>query len=162
MRARLSEERLGTILSLASRVYSQPRVSVENARRLLGLMASASAVVLLAYFTHEACRGGFARLPQELVANPRAMLFLPSHLLQNLFHWTCRSCLETGVQMGAPSDRLTVLQTRQGWSGGGSWTVYMWEATGIPTKRAISMFWSCSLSSWFYTTSSLVSRVIMF
>ena len=58
MRARLSDERLETILSLASRVYSQPRVSVETARRLLGLMASASAVVLLAYFTHEACRGG--------------------------------------------------------------------------------------------------------
>ena len=46
VRARSEEKRLGTILSLASRVYSQPRVSVAHARRPLGLVASASAVVL--------------------------------------------------------------------------------------------------------------------
>ena len=119
MRARLSDERLEAIISLARRVYAQPSVSVEVAQRLLGLMASASAVVPLGLLYARGLQRWFSRLPQGLVENPRAMVVLPSHLLQDLYHWTCRSYLETGVQMGAPSDRLTVFTDASGMGWGG-------------------------------------------
>ena len=58
------------------------------------------------------------------------MVTIPSHLRPDLYHWTCRSYLETRVQMGAPLDHPTVLTdaSRMGWRGvmdglhvGGHW-----------------------------------------
>ena len=119
MKARLSDERMDAIISLARKVYSQSSISVEAARRLLGLMASASAVVPLGLLYARSLQRWFSRLPQRLVGNPKTMVTIPSHLRPDLYHWTCRSYLETGVQMGAPSDHLTVFTDASGMGWGG-------------------------------------------
>ena len=114
MEARLSDERLDAIISLARRVCSQPSISVEIARRLLGLMASSSAVVPLGLLYARSLQRWFFSSLSRLVENPKAVVVIPSHLRLVLYHWTCRSYLETGVQMGAPSDRLTAFTDASG------------------------------------------------
>ena len=130
MKARLSDARRDTILSLANQAYSKLSTSAGAARSLLGHMASASVVVPLGLLYARSLQRWFARLPPWLAENPRSMVTIPSHLRPDLYHWTCRSYLEAGVQMGAPSDHLTVFTdaSRMGWGGvmdglhvGGHW-----------------------------------------
>ena len=124
MIARLADLRVEATLSLASHVHSSPSVSSGSIQRLLGLMASAGALVPMGLLYARLLQRWYAHRHLHPVRDQGLMLRVPPHILPTLRHWTCRSYLMAGVPMGAQSDHVTVFTDASplGWGGGPEWS----------------------------------------
>ena len=108
MAARLSDIRVDSTLALANQVCSRPMVTSGSIQRLLGIMASAHAVVPLGLLHVRPIRRWYALLHLDPVKDLGRVLRFPPCLLPVLRHWARRSYLEDGVPMGAPVGHLAV------------------------------------------------------
>ena len=146
MVARLADLRVEATLSLASRVHSSPKVSSGSIQRLLGLMASACALVPMGLLYARLLQRWYARLHLHPVRDQGLMLRIPPHVLPTLGHWTCRSYLMAGVPMGTRSDHVTVFTDASplGWGGvldglhvGGEWPPHETRHSNVKELLAV-------------------------
>ena len=131
MTARLSDIRVASTLAMANRMYSQPLVTSGSVQRLLGLMASAHAVVPLGLLYARPIQRWYAMLHLDPVRDRMRLIHFPPQLLPFLHHWTLRSYLEEGVPLGLPVGHLSVFTdaSELGWGGvvGGLYVGGLWD-----------------------------------
>ncbi|KAJ8009686.1 hypothetical protein DPEC_G00094090 [Dallia pectoralis] len=119
MRARLSDERIESILS-ALRLCRPPcRRRVQEIISLLGLMSAAHAVVTLGLLHMHALQRWFARRRVDPVRHRRRILIIPYTLAGDLDYWRNPAVLERGVPLGRVSAVTQVFTDASltGWGG---------------------------------------------
>ena len=116
-RAFLPRDRALGLRQLAHKLLRQRRVTAYSIQRLLGLMASTTAVTPFARLKMRRLQSWFNSIFNPLWPAKRIFFHLPDRVLRSLIWWTHRSNLLAGIpfQLPMPSMTLTTDASLRGW-----------------------------------------------
>ena len=131
MRARITEDRQRSLISLLDRCRTQTWLQARSIQRLLGMMAAAHQVVTLGMLHMRPIQRWYANLKLDPKRDKYRMVRMPQSLQPHLDYWQNSRVITHGVRMGVTTTRVSVYtdaSKKDGWGGtcgsqsvGGTW-----------------------------------------